>query len=167
MSSRDGSRTISRTFEESSRFVHEVPSQFMMYPKPRPIRLLVPEKFQIVDYKGDVRHSFFTLSQRTLRGQPIRRKRSLFFLKFGHAWVICPSSSVFTRISHFLKISGFLPAFLGCHKQLADCRIQALLAQLDLFPYRQARAGPSDDLESPLSTQPGRNHDLRDHAQHG
>src|SRR6516165_716101 len=36
--------TVSRTFEESSRFVHEVPSQILTYPKPGPIRLLIPEK---------------------------------------------------------------------------------------------------------------------------
>jgi len=35
----------------------------------------------------------------------------------------------------------FFASVYGVSQQLADCRIQALLAQLDLFPYRQVRAG--------------------------
>jgi len=35
----------------------------------------------------------------------------------------------------------FFASVYGVPKQSADCRIQALLAQLDLFPYRRVRAG--------------------------
>jgi hypothetical protein len=51
---------ISRTFEESSRFVHEVPSQILTYPKPGPIRLLIPDRTLIEVFE---RFGRFTLHQ--------------------------------------------------------------------------------------------------------